>query len=264
MKAIYDFIKAIYALKGIMGLFNTIYVLFQIKLTRRENIKYRFFDHNLYINNDSSIIYHMVHSTRKIKNLVDNIPYDEIQTVFDVGANNGIFAYFIKRRYPNSKVYCFEPSPDLIRCIELNVSSFNNVHIIQKAICEVSNRKIDFYINPLSQQTNSILIDSVTPFCQENKLNKINVEADTLDSFCLSNRIKSIDVLKVDIQGSENSLLKGATHILQNTEIAFFEISFLEKTIFKTTTNLLEQYEHFKVLNEVKMGADIMFYNGGM
>ena len=244
----------------IMNFRDMLHVLYQLKIIKKNIVKYKYFNHELFISNDGPVIYHMVFSTRKIKNLVDNIELENVNVCFDVGANSGLFTYFLKNKYPDTEVHCFEPSPGLIECIELNLKPFKNVFIRKQAICDVSG-SANFYVNTASQQTNSLIADSVTPFCEGNSMHKISVDSNTLDQYCAQNDIESVDVLKVDIQGAEKALLDGATDTLVNTSISIFEITFLDVAIFETLEILLNNYNKYKVVNEVKAGADIFFYN---
>jgi len=200
----------------------------------------------------------MVFSTKKLKNLVDSIEFKDINICFDIGANSGIFSYYLKKKYPNAEVHCFEPSPELIKCIELNLKRFDNIYIRNQAICDTSGN-IDFYVNKESQQTKSLVIDSVIPFCEGDSMHVISVESNTLDRYCSQNNIDGIDVLKVDIQGAEKSLLHGARCMLNNVSLSIFEISFLDSDIFETSEILLNNFNKYEVINEVKTGADIIF-----
>jgi FkbM family methyltransferase len=257
-KIIYMFRDMAWLLE-IMNFREMLHVFYQLKIIKKNIIKYKYLNDELYINNDGPVIYHMVFSTKKIKNLVDGISLEDVNTCFDVGANSGIFSYFLKKRYNNAEIHCFEPSPELIKCIELNLNRFNNIHIKNQAICDVSG-SVNFYVNKASQQTNSLIIDSVTPFCEEGSMDMISVDSNTLDRYCIQNNIDSIDVLKVDIQGAEKSLLRGAKDILNNVNLSIFEISFLDADIFETSEILLNNFNKYKVINDVKMGADIIFY----
>lgn len=45
-----------------------------------------------------------------------------------------------------------------------------------------------------------------------------------LDTFCLKNHIKKIDILKIDVEGFELQVLIGANKILANTNYIIIEI----------------------------------------
>jgi len=55
---------------------------------------------------------------------------------------------------------------------------------------------------------------------------KINVSVDTLDNICKKKGIKKIDILKIDTQGFEAEVLKGASNMLKNIFIIELEIIF--------------------------------------
>ena len=54
------------------------------------------------------------------------------------------------------------------------------------------------------------------------------IKSNTLDNICKKNKISHIDVLKLDVQGSELDILKGSTSILKNTDIVVAECQLLE------------------------------------
>ena len=45
-----------------------------------------------------------------------------------------------------------------------------------------------------------------------------------MDNYCQKNKIKKIDVLKIDTEGSEVEVLEGAKNILKNTNILLIEV----------------------------------------
>ena len=76
---------------------------------------------------------------------------------------------------------------------------------------------------------------------------EINVQTQTLDSFCLDKKIENIDVLKIDTEGNELNVLKGAKRLLSEnkinliyTEISETKKKFLEKE--KSIINFLNSY----------------------
>lgn len=260
LKKMIYFFRDVSSLMGIMSFFDMLFVLYQLKVIKKPIVKFKYLGHQLFISNDGPVIYHMVFSTKKIKNLVDSITLENLKTCFDVGANSGLFTYFVKQKYPDAEVHCFEPSPELEMCAKLNLERFENIFFIKKAVSDVVG-EVKFYINTASQQTNSLIIGSVEPFCEGESMHMISTESETIDNYCDVNGIESIDVLKVDIQGAEKALLDGSSKMLDNVNISIFEISFLDQDIFDTTEILLNKFNTYSVINEVKMGADIIFSN---
>ena len=62
------------------------------------------------------------------------------------------------------------------------------------------------------------------------------MHTDTLDNFCKKKKIKKIDILKIDVEGAEMDVLKGANKILNNTNI-------LQVEILGTKDNFKRRYE---------------------
>lgn len=52
------------------------------------------------------------------------VSLDGVETVFDVGANIGMFTLFVGTRCPQAQVYAFEPAPPLFEILRENVGRF--------------------------------------------------------------------------------------------------------------------------------------------
>ena len=79
------------------------------------------------------------------------------------------------------------------------------------------------------------------------------IKTDTLDNFCNSKKISQIDVLKIDVEGSELEVLLGAKEILKNTGLIQIEIleskdRFNER--YLNIKSLLEKIYNFKIVKQ--------------
>ncbi|EKE03594.1 MAG: methyltransferase FkbM family [uncultured bacterium] len=242
--------------------FRTSIVIIWQHILNKRIIYFNYKHYKLCINNDSwsSVSYHILNSVKKVEKLVDQIAYCSVAV--DAGANNGWFSYFIKIKFPESTVYVIEPSESLQEVIKMNLANFTKCEIYKTAISNI-NSDIEMYINKKSQQTNAVSIEMLLGGSNLKKLTKDiikeKVSCTTLDQ--LFQYKKMPDVLKVDIQGEEYNLLLGATTVMPNVNISFFEITLLDSKVFETVLLLKKYYRFNKVINEIKMGADVMFYN---
>ena len=87
----------------------------------------------------------------------------------------------------------------------------------------------------------------------------------TLDSFVKKNKIQSIDILKIDIEGSEYELLKGAKNTLNKNKIKIILVEILAKKNFyikkeKKILNLLKK-RNFTLLKQVNIPSISLFSN---
>ena len=86
---------------------------------------------------------------------------------------------------------------------------------------------------------------------QVKNIKKIDVDTISIDSFCLTNGIEQIDVLKMDIQGGELDALKGAKQMLANGKVGliYSETYFLEQYVnqplFHEIATFLHQYGYY-------------------
>src|SRR3990172_2247616 len=221
-------------------------------------IPFKYKGNRLYINNDRSTLYHIGHSVNKLEKLAQSIENTNPKTIIVVVANCGLYSFFVGRRFPEANLYLFEPTPDLIEIIYKNLRGFHNFEVVEKAVLE-KRGKVKFYINHHSQQTNSIDKESIE-FNLPQQLKEVYVASVSLDDFCKDRNIKKIDVLKVDIQGTELRLLKGAEKTIKVTSEAFFEVTFLFKEAASLLNLLIKEFGSYSLVNEIIMGADLRFF----
>lgn len=191
----------------------------------------------------------------KLKKLVDAVEGDEVRTIVDVGANLGHFAALALARWPNAKVFAFEPAPAMARQIEEAMGS--RVTLVREALCDTDGVIRDFFINDHSHATNSLLKESVERFNPDAR--NLAVRTATLDGFCARYGLERIDVLKVDIQGAESAFLRGAGRMIRNTGCALVEASFLDPNPVIVSQTLDAAFARRRVINLVLSGADIAY-----
>lgn len=142
--------------------------------------------------------------------------------IFDVGANIGTITEKYRYMFPGAMIYAFEPFPEVFK--ELGQRLRNDKRIIPCNLALGSAQgKSALRVNA-SSVTNSLLEseDSAASFWGEGLMETtrtIEVEVATLDEFCRKNQIESIDVLKIDTQGTENEVLRGAAGMLSGGRI---------------------------------------------
>jgi FkbM family methyltransferase len=156
----------------------------------------------------------------------------EIKTVFDVGANEGQSAREFLRHFPQARIFSFEPTPATFEKLKALAATEPRVTPVNLALGESPGR-VAFNENAF-HQTNSILPSNaaaeeylgpaVTDFQR-----KIEIELTTLDAYCRQEAVAEIDLLKMDVQGFELMVLKGAQEILSARKIGciVLEVSFI-------------------------------------
>lgn len=129
-------------------------------------------------------------------------------TVVDIGAHIGYFTrIFSKLVGPSGLVYAFEPDPDNFQLLKKNVSMMKNVFMHDKAISD-HNGRVDFFQNTGKTGSHSLI-------AHPDRLQKIMVEAVTLDTAMDMEKVKNIDLIKMDIEGAELKAFLGMKNIVK-------------------------------------------------
>lgn len=127
----------------------------------------------------------------------------------DVGANIGITTIWMSKNC--EKVYAFEPEIENIERFNENMLANNivNVELIQKA---VSDSQGEMKLNVLESYGHH----SLGKVSTSKQVGIQAVSVVTLDMFCTSTNIDEIDFLKVDVEGFEMEVFKGAINLFEN------------------------------------------------
>lgn len=138
-----------------------------------------------------------------LENKYDCYGIDNMDVVFDIGANSGLFSLLAINKGVK-KVYAFEPNKDSL----VNLKSLTrglNVDIIPKAVY-TKDEDLKFYIDP-----NNTTIGSISKSHIENmgsNTEEVTVSAISLKTFIQQNNIDRISLLKMDIEGAEYSIIE--------------------------------------------------------
>jgi len=210
-----------------------------------------------YLNAERNAVYHASNSTGKLVRMVDVI--ESAGCILDVGANCGLFSGLCAMRFPGSDIHAFEPSSDLLPVLRANCEGLG-VSIHSTAVGETSG-EVTFFINPHSQQTNSIERSAVEAFSQGEALIEVQVPCTTLDAFARAEGISRVDVLKIDVQGFEGPVLRGARNLLPGVSMLFLETTWLDVEGVQRILPAAEHYgfTHVTIVNPVYTGADLLF-----
>lgn len=169
-----------------------------------------------------------------------------IDTIIDVGASNGGFVKKIRAIFPETQIFSFEPIKDSYdKLVEKNVLDKN----FTAFNCVLSNKEdiVDFYISSRSGCSSLLEMSEIhkNAYPDTAELKKTTLESKTLDE-CLKNQILKSALLKIDVQGAEKLVLEGAIKTLENVQVVFMEINFVETykdcILVNEAINLLKKY----------------------
>lgn len=140
--------------------------------------------------------------------------------LFDIGANVGDYSKVVSEKYPKSRIYSFEPSKFTFKLLRSNVRNNKKIKPINAAFGE-KNKKMTLYSNQNGSGMASLYNRDF-----ENTGIKFN-QSETVEVFTLDNWVKSNkvipDYIKIDVEGSEFSVLKGGLNTLKHLKAVQFE-----------------------------------------
>jgi len=135
---------------------------------------------------------------------------EEGDIVFDVGAHMGFFSYHAKLSGAKA-IYAFEPNPYVREVLTKHKSlwGFLDLNIYDLALySEEVELSLSIPENPLASVATVNYEGTVLEKFRYGA--KIRVVATTIDSFVKNNRIPFVDFIKIDAEGSEREILRGA------------------------------------------------------
>lgn len=152
-----------------------------------------------------------------------------IRTVLDVGANVGQFATMISKILSNVNIYSFEPLSDCYKELIKNTRHLNNINCFNFALGEKESETI-IYHNEFSPSSSILKMKELHKkiFPQTTHSFSEVIQIRNLDS--VNNEVNWIQktLLKIDVQGFELSVLRGANSSLNKIDIIIIETIFLE------------------------------------
>jgi FkbM family methyltransferase len=138
-------------------------------------------------------------------------------TVFDVGTNMGFYTVWMSRYLIlPGKIHCFEPDDLSLKRLLKNIE-INKLESIAKVNHNaVTDKEGEFFF--------TTGMDGENHLSQVNQEDLIKVYGISLDSYAQQNNILEIAYIKIDVEGFELSVLKGATELLMQKQILVIQL----------------------------------------
>jgi len=134
-------------------------------------------------------------------------------TFVDIGAHIGLYTLFASALVGRSgKVIAFEPSSREYRLLRMNTRKYLQTKIFNQAISSHSTT-LQLSIAPHKHDGHNTLGNFLYPWVKA--IRKETVHTTTLDKFLISHPLLGVDVIKIDVEGHEDYVLKGAVNTLK-------------------------------------------------
>jgi len=216
---------------------------------------------------------------QKNLNIIKKYLKKNIDVYVDVGAHNGEMIEIISNEFIVKKILAIEPNPDCYLKLK-KLKYFKKLLIFNLALSD--KKGFDFLkighistmstINDLNDKSVYTkfkkIIMSIFYFSNQIYKRKIKIKKDLLSNILKLSKIKKIDLLKIDTEGHEFNVLKGAKNFLKNTHLVLFEFhyddSIIKKYSYNDVNNFLQK-KNFKLISKNKMilrkGYELIYKN---
>jgi FkbM family methyltransferase len=150
-----------------------------------------------------------------------NIP---VNVFFDVGANIGQTASAALANFPDARIFAFEPHAPAFGALMNSVRSpyFSAFNLALSDKCG----EAKFFEYGDLATCNSMVSNSQYAVRARHPSKTVIVECQTLDNFCETHGVEQIDVLKIDTEGHDVAVLRGAERMLGEGRVRFVYVEF--------------------------------------
>ena len=145
----------------------------------------------------------------------------QIKTIVEVGSRTGEEAIMMSNHFPDALIYTCECNPNTIEKCKENLEPYKNIVFCNEALgSRIEEKPFYSYVDNNDGASSFLFrIDGDTTMKKTGIL-KIN----TLNNFIKKHKIKNIDLLLLDTQGSELDIIKGAEEHITNVKYIIAEI----------------------------------------
>ena len=213
-----------------------------------------------------------VNMTTREQDILEHFNPKKNDTVVDIGAHLGRYALISSNRVgKEGKVITIEANPLVFEKLKKNLelNKITNTICLNYAVYS-EKTKIKLFIrkeestNTEYSLRNTVMVDRDKLMVERSKdvERVLEVNADTLDNIMDLNDIKqeSVNWIKIDVEGAELEVLKGATNVLSKSKDISILIEIHDvgngKTLYQPIMDLLNNYNFKKEFEKIHKGGE--------
>lgn len=165
----------------------------------------------------------------------------KMDVFLDVGTNIGYYSILGGKFNPDLKVIAFEPSEGamIYACENVRINKLESIIKVEPLALSNKTERLDFYnvTNPKFPTIHN-LSGEHNLTASKDKIKYVKTKADgiMLDQYFDENKLKRVDLIKIDTEGSEYLILKGAEDVIKKHRPII-----ICETLFNTIEKELEE-----------------------
>jgi FkbM family methyltransferase len=150
--------------------------------------------------------------------------------LFDIGANHGAYAHFLHKLAPTAKIFAFEPHPKTFAFLRSRMEGSPPVHVVNKAVADKTGQLKLYDFRSEDGSTQASLSKTAVALYSSDIVEHL-VDCTTVDHLMAEMGLDHIDLLKIDTEGRDLSVLMGARDALRNRKIRMIQFEFIPANI---------------------------------
>lgn len=134
----------------------------------------------------------------------------------DIGAYEGHWSKSVRRIFPDTEILMVEPLPDKrekLKTLAADISA----SVKHELLSEKSGQVVDFYLGSCGSSIHEPLRFRIGE--------TIQLTSSTLDDLLREGTLRGPDLLKIDVQGAEDRVLRGGETAISQVEVLIIELS---------------------------------------
>jgi len=136
-----------------------------------------------------------------------------VAVAFDVGANRGQTVARMRAHLPNVRIFSFEPVASTFTILKNNVNRDRGVECLQMALGDLKGQA-EIAISKVSDR------NTLSALAGPDHTTEV-ISVTTVDDFVAERNLERIDILKMDTEGYESAVLRGAAKSFEANRIGF-------------------------------------------
>jgi FkbM family methyltransferase len=180
--------------------------------------------------------------------------------VFDVGANVGEYALLAQQELPAATILAFEPAAATYQRLSTRLAGHNGrTHLRAYNVAFSDSEQARELFSYTVEGDDVSLLASVdrrlpTQTLRVEVEHSEQIQVRTIDRFCSAEGIQRIDLLKLDVEGHELAVLRGARDMLERAAVRIIQFEFGPANIYSRTffydfwTLLSDRFDMFRIV----------------
>src|SRR5918995_826644 len=186
------------------------------------------------------------------KDIIDHFIPKERDIVVDIGAHIGLYTIITSKRVgPNGKIIAIEANPDNFQMLNSNVK-LNQLINVTSLNCAIYSKETKIKLYLAGEGTGQTIYNTImAERANKGKEKFVEISANTLDHLLQLQEISEVNWIKIDVEGAELEVLRGATDIISHSKditllIEVHNLSGSNTTLYEPITQFLNKH-NFKL-----------------